>query len=71
MLNGEIKRRSKKNLVQSRLSSQMLEETIRKYQNRSIEAARVIQDLIDLAKEMREANKRGEKLGFRTCGSQY
>ncbi len=64
LLSDEIKTRSKKNLVQSRLFSQMLEETIRKYQNRSIEAARIIQELIDLAKDMREANKRGENLGF-------
>lgn len=64
LLSDEIKARSKKNLVQSRLFSQMLEETIRKYQTRSIEAAQIIQELIDLAKEMRDANKRGEKLGF-------
>jgi len=64
LLNDEIKVRSKKNLVQSRLFSQMLEETIRKYQNRSIETAQVIQELIDLAKDMREANARGENLGF-------
>ena len=64
LLNDEIKTRSKKNLVQSRLFSQMLEETIRKYQNRSIETAQIIQELIDLAKDMREAAKRGEKLGF-------
>jgi len=64
LLNDEIKTRSRKNLVQSRLFSQMLEETIRKYQNRSIETARVIQELIDLAKDMREASKRGEDLGF-------
>jgi len=64
LLNDEIKIRSKKNLVQSRLFSQMLEESIRKYQNRSIEAAAIIQELIELAKEMREAAKRGEKLGF-------
>jgi len=62
LLNDEIKTRSKKNLVQSRMFSQMLEETIRKYQNRSIEAAQIIQELIDLAKEMRKADKRGEKL---------
>jgi type I restriction enzyme R subunit len=42
----------------------MLEETIRKYQNRSIEAAQIIQELIDLAKEMREADKRGEELNL-------
>ena len=64
LLNDEIKTRSKRNLVQSRLFSQMLEESIRKYQNRSIETAQIIQELIDLAKDMREANERGEKLGF-------
>jgi type I restriction enzyme R subunit len=64
LLNDEIKARARKNLVQSRRFSEMLEETIRKYQNRSIEAAQIIQELIDLAREMREAAKRGEKLGF-------
>jgi type I restriction enzyme R subunit len=64
LLNDEIKVRAKRNLVQARLFSQMLEEAIRKYQNRSIETARVIQELIELAKDMREANARGEKLGF-------
>ncbi len=64
LLNGEIKVRSRKNLVQSRLFSQMLEEAIRKYQNRAIETAQVIQELIDLAKDMREASNRGENLGF-------
>src|SRR6185437_3804284 len=64
LLNDEIKVRSRRNLVQARLFSQMLEEAIRKYQNRSVETARVIQELIDLAKDMREANERGEKLGF-------
>jgi type I site-specific restriction-modification system R (restriction) subunit len=42
----------------------MLEVTIRKYQNRTIEAAQVIAELIELAKQMREGNKRGEKLGL-------
>ena len=42
----------------------MLEEAIRRYQNRSIEAAQVILELIDLAREMREADQRGEKLGL-------
>jgi type I restriction enzyme, R subunit len=64
LLTDEIKTRSKKNLVQSRLFSEMLDESIRKYQNRSIETAAIIQELIDLAKDMREAAKRGEKLGF-------
>ncbi len=66
LLNDEIKIRSRKNLVQSRLFSQMLEECIRKYQNRAIETAQILQELIDLAKQMREADKRGEDLGFTT-----
>src|SRR5579883_1743973 len=64
LLSDEIKARSRKNLVQSRRFSEMLENTMRKYQNRSIETAQVIQELIDLAKDMREAHGRGEKLGF-------
>ncbi len=62
LLNDEIKLRSRKNLVQSRSFAEMLERTIRSYQNRAIEVAEVIAELIELAKEMREANKRGEAL---------
>jgi len=65
LLNDEIKLRSKKFLVQSTSFSQMLEESIRKYHNRAIEAAQVIDELIKLAKEMREAHHRGENLGLR------
>ncbi len=64
LLNDEIRTRSRKNLVQSRVFSAMLEETIRKYQNRSLQAAQVIQELMDLAKDMREAHQRGEQLGL-------
>jgi type I restriction enzyme R subunit len=64
LLSDEVKARSRKNLVQSRQFSQMLEETIRKYQNRSLQAAQVIQELIDLAKDMRGAHQRGEHLGL-------
>ena len=62
LINDEIRTRSRKYLVQSRSFAEMLEETIRKYHNRAIEAAQVIEELIRLAKEMREANKRGENL---------
>ncbi|HAM34743.1 MAG TPA: DEAD/DEAH box helicase [Elusimicrobia bacterium] len=62
LLNDSIKLRSQKFLVQSRSFAEMLEETIRKYHNRAIEAAAVIEELIRLAKEMREAHKRGEKM---------
>jgi type I restriction enzyme R subunit len=64
LLVDELRVISKKNLVQSRVFSEMLQRTIIKYQNRSIEAAQIIQELIDLAKDMRGAHKRGEKLGF-------
>ncbi|MBI5206152.1 MAG: type I restriction endonuclease subunit R [Nitrospirae bacterium] len=64
LLNDEIKARSRKYLVQSRSFAEMLEQTIRKYQNRTIDAARVILELIELAKDMREAHKRGEKLNL-------
>jgi type I restriction enzyme, R subunit len=64
LLNDEIKTRSRKNLVQSRTFSEMLENTIKRYQNRSIEAAQVIAELIELAKEIRQAQNRGEDLGL-------
>src|SRR5208337_3913356 len=62
LLNDEIKTRNKKNLVQARSFSKMLEKAIRAYQNRAIETAQIIEELIDLAKRMREANQRGEDL---------
>lgn len=62
LLNDEIKLRSRKNVVQSRSFLEMLERTIHSYQNRAIEVAEVISELIELGKEMREANKRGDIL---------
>jgi type I restriction enzyme, R subunit len=64
LLKGELKERRRKNVVQARSFAEMLEQTIRKYQSRAIEAAQVIEELIQLAKEMREANARGEQLGL-------
>jgi len=64
LLEGELKTRRRKNVVQARSFAEMLEQTLRRYQNRAIEAAQVIEELIQLAKEMREANARGEKLGL-------
>ena len=64
LLKGEISTRRRKNVVQARSFAEMLEQTIRRYQNRSIEAAQVIEELIALAKEMREADRRSEKLGL-------
>jgi len=62
LLKGELASRRRKNVVQVRSFAEMLEQTIRRYQNRAIEAAQVIEELIALAKEMREANARGEAL---------
>ena len=64
LLDGEIRTRSKKNVVQGRAFSQLLEDSIRRYQNRAIETAQVIEELIVLAKEMREADRRSESLGL-------
>lgn len=64
LLNDEIKTRSKKNLVQARSFTEMLERAIRAYQNRAIETAQIIEELIQLAKEMREAQQRGHDLGL-------
>jgi type I restriction enzyme R subunit len=65
LLNDEIAVRSRRNVVQGRSFAEMLERAIRAYQNRSLEAAEVISELVELAKEMREAHKRGEQLGLR------
>ena len=64
LLEGEIKVRRRKNVVQARSFAEMLEQAIRRYQNRAIEAIQVIEELIALAREMREADRRGEKLGL-------
>jgi len=64
LLNDEIRATSRTNIVQSKRFSEMLEKTLLSYQNRSLEAAQVIIELIALAKEMREAPKRGDELGL-------
>jgi len=64
LLSGEIRARRKKNAVLAKSFADMLERTIRSYQNRSIETARVIEELIGLAKDMRQANAQGKELGL-------
>ena len=64
LLEGEIKTRRRKNVVQARSFAEMLENAIKRYQNRAIETAQVIEELIALAKELREADRRGEELGL-------
>ena len=64
LINDEIKTRMQKNVVQARSFAEMLEQSVRKYQNRAIEAAQVIEELIRLAKEMRDAQTRGQEMGL-------
>ena len=64
LLKGEIRTRSGRNVVQARSFTEMLERALRKYQNRTIEASQVIEELITLAREMRAAQQRGEALGL-------
>ena len=64
LLKGELAIRRRKNVVQARSFAEMLEQTLRQYQNRAVEAAQVIEELIQLAREMRAASARGEELGL-------
>ena len=64
LLRDEVATRRRANVVQARSFAEMLEQTLRRYQNRAIEAAQVIEELIQLAREMREASARGERLGL-------
>ena len=64
LLSGEIRTRRQKNVVQARSFEEMLGQSLSRYQNRAIEAAQVIEELIQLARKMREANARGEELGL-------
>ncbi|WP_425146545.1 type I restriction endonuclease subunit R [Deinococcus sp.] len=64
LLQDEVRTRSRKNAVQSRSFSEKLEAAMLRYQNRSVETAQVIEELLDLARQMREAQARGDDLGL-------
>ncbi len=64
LLRGELAARRRKNVMQARSFAELLEQTLRRYRNRAIEAAQVLEELIGLAREMREANARGAALGL-------
>ena len=64
LLKGELATRRRKNVVQARSFAEMLEQTLRRYQNRAVEAAQVIEELIRLARDLREASARGDELGL-------
>ena len=64
LIRGELSTRRRQNVIQARSFAGMLEDAIRRYQNRTIEAAQVIEELIELAKEMMEDIARGQELGL-------
>ena len=64
LLQGELAARRRKNVVQARSFAEMLERTLRRYRNRAVEAAQVIEELIELARELRAAGARGAQLGL-------
>jgi len=64
LLEGEIKSKFGGNVVQNKKFSDLLANVIQRYQNRSIETAQVIEELIEMAKKFREASSRGEALGL-------
>ena len=64
LLQGEIKSRFSSNIVQNNKFSEMLGNVIQRYQNRSIETAKVMEELIAMAKKFREESQRGVELGL-------
>jgi type I restriction enzyme R subunit len=64
LLEGEIKARFAGNVVQNKKFSDMLTDVVQRYQNRSIEAAQVMEELVEMAKKFRESAGRGEQLGL-------
>jgi type I restriction enzyme, R subunit len=64
LLEGEIKSRFASNVVQEKKFSEMLANVVTRYQNRAIETAQVIEELIEMAKKFRAAATRGEELGL-------
>ncbi|PPA79813.1 MAG: hypothetical protein C00003105_01900 [ANME-2 cluster archaeon HR1] len=64
LLNDEIKARVKKNLVQSRSLMEMLEDSIKKYHNKVVTAAEVIEELITLSKEIKRMDKEPQEMGL-------
>ena len=64
LLNDEIRIIMKKNMVQGKSFMDMLDKTIKRYTNRSIEAAEIIEELIELARKVRDEKDRGKQLNM-------
>jgi len=64
LINDEIKGRIRKNLVKSKSLMESLDELIRKYNNKILTAAEVIEELISLAKDIKKMDKEPEEMGL-------
>lgn len=64
LLKGRVKALMRTNVVQSKKFSEMLEASVDKYNKRSIQSSLVIEELIELARDMQQATQRGEDLGL-------
>ncbi len=64
LLSDEIKQRRRSNIVQARSFSEMLAQAIQRYQNRAIDNLQMMEELVGMAKAMREAKQRGEQLNL-------
>jgi type I restriction enzyme R subunit len=64
LLEGEVRERAKRNVVQGRRFSDLLQQAIQRYQSRAVDTAAVIHELIELAAKMRDADARGEEVGL-------
>jgi len=64
LLNDEIKSRQKINLVQSKKFSEMIEKAVKTYQNNLITSAQILDEMIQLAKELKAADRRGQDMGL-------
>ncbi|MDC7698329.1 type I restriction endonuclease subunit R [Vogesella indigofera] len=64
LLEGEIRSKFASNVIQQKKFSDLLASVVKRYQNRSIETAQVMEELVDMAKKFREAARRGERLGL-------
>ena len=64
LIEGEIRARRRKNVVQARSFAELLEQAIRRYQNRAVDTVEVIEELLELARQIQAAQRRGEELNL-------
>ncbi len=64
LLEDEIKIKFRRNIIKSRKFSEMLDEALKKYKNRSIDSAQIVKELVDLARKVREEKSEGKNLNL-------